>query len=91
MLGRIKILIVLIMLQVLDLCTTFLAIRCGALELNPIVSSLMEVPLLLIVLKLIIAIITYAIALRIEDIKILIIILLLYAQAITINIINIVK
>ncbi|GEM_PF-1604787 len=85
---KVLLLIYIIVLQVLDVLTTYLALSRGAVEINPIVSFMLQNPLLFWIMKILVAITVY-VATASTDNKLLIIIYsLVMIQAITINILN---
>ena len=65
-------LLYIIVLQVLDLATTYLAIGYGAFELNPILRMLLVNPLLAACFKLVIAATVFLYVKRTRDLKIMV-------------------
>ena len=80
---------VLVSLQVLDLITTFEALRHGAYEINPIISLIGDFMLLLLA-KVLIAVLTAFIVLKLRSKTVFIIVVLLYVQAVIVNTLNII-
>ncbi len=91
--SRILLLVYIIILQVLDILTTYLALSRGAVEINPIVSFMLQNPFLFWAIKVIVAITVY-VAVASTDNKstnnklLIIIYSLIMIQAIAINIFN---
>jgi hypothetical protein len=79
----------LLLLQALDAATTLAAVRTGAVELNPLVSLLLGSPWLLLAAKLLVGWATWLLAGSSRTAMLLL--SLLYLQAIAANTINLLK
>jgi len=86
--DKTRLLLYIMFLQAMDILTTYIAISCGARELNPVVYYLLDKPLLLFIMKVLVGLAVYIIANGKKTV--LLIYTLIMLQAIILNTCNIV-
>ena len=86
--DKTRLLLYIMFLQAMDIFTTYIAIYCGARELNPVVYYLLDKPLLLFIMKVLVGLAVYIIANGKKTV--LLIYTLIMLQAIILNTCNIV-